>query len=151
MAARRLLNLAVLLVVIVYPLAAHTPATPSAQGSSAWRQSPTTEASSGTRSFRTTRAAGAINANAANAPFHQLRRRPGPLAYAIGFDGETSITYFGVLGIGSGMFQPITELPLSAQGLGRDRRGHLFIVDTANNLVHVNPVSGTTKVIGAPV
>jgi hypothetical protein len=76
-------------------------------------------------------------------------RRHGPTAYAVGFDSGTSTTYFGLLSIGSRTFLPIAELPASAQGLGRDRRGHLFTVDSANNLVRINPATGVTKVVGS--
>jgi len=76
-------------------------------------------------------------------------RRHGPAAYAVGFDAGTSTTSFGLLSIGSGTFVPIAELPASGQGLGRDRQGHLYTVDTANNLVRINPANGLTKVVGS--
>jgi hypothetical protein len=75
-------------------------------------------------------------------------RRHGPAVYAVGFDAGTSTTSFGLLSIGSGTFVPIVELPASGQGLGRDRQGHLYTVDTANNLVRINPANGLTKVVG---
>jgi hypothetical protein len=76
------------------------------------------------------------------------RHQPGPIGYAVGFDSERAITQFGVLLIGTGTFIPIADLPKSAQGLGRDKHGHLYVVDAENNLVRVNGLTGRTKVIG---
>jgi hypothetical protein len=89
-------------------------------------------------------AADAIDASSQRA----TPRRHGPAVYAVGFDAGTSTTSFGLLSIGSGTFVPIVELPASGQGLGRDRQGHLYTVDTANNLVRINPANGLTKVVG---
>jgi hypothetical protein len=71
----------------------------------------------------------------------------GPLAYALSFDG--SLGQFGVLDIGSGVFSVIADLPNSGQGLGRDAKGHLYTVDTNNNLVRIKPANGKTKVVGS--
>jgi hypothetical protein len=73
---------------------------------------------------------------------------PGPIGYALGFDSERALTQFGVLFIGSGTFTPIADLPKSAQGIGRDEHGRLYIVDVENNLVQVNGLTGRTKVVG---
>jgi hypothetical protein len=45
----------------------------------------------------------------------------GPLAYAISFDG--SVGQFGVLDIGSGVFNVIADLPNPGQGLAKDAKG----------------------------
>jgi len=76
------------------------------------------------------------------------KQQPGPIGYALGFDAERAITQFGVLVIGTGTFDPIADLPNSAQGLGRDSHGQLYVVDTENNLVRVNAQTGGTRVIG---
>lgn len=76
------------------------------------------------------------------------KQQPDPIGYAVGFDLERALTQFGVLSLGTGTFVPIADLPNSAQGLGRDERGALYVVDTQNNLVRVNGQTGRTKVIG---
>jgi hypothetical protein len=73
---------------------------------------------------------------------------PGPLAYAIGFDGYSGLARFGVLLVGAGRFLPISDLPNSAQGLGRDDRGRLYLVDAGNNLVRIDALTGRAEVIG---
>lgn len=74
--------------------------------------------------------------------------QPGPIGYALGFDSAHAITQFGVLVIGTGTFAPIADLPNSAQGIGRDEQGRLYVVDAENNLVQVNAQTGHTTVIG---
>src|SRR5262245_32704438 len=63
---------------------------------------------------------------------------PGPFAYAIGFDGDSGLARFGVLLVGAGRFLPVSDLPNSAQGLGRDDRGRLYVVDAGNDLVRID-------------
>jgi len=77
--------------------------------------------------------------------------KPGPLAYAIAVNPADPVppARFGVLDIGSGMFHPIADLPNGVQGIGRDGEGRLYVVDTTNNLVRINPGNGKTDVIGS--
>jgi hypothetical protein len=47
------------------------------------------------------------------------------------------------------MFHPIANLSNGVQGIGRDAEGRLYVVDTNNDLVRINPGNGTTEVIGS--
>jgi len=76
------------------------------------------------------------------------KQDPGPIGYALGFDSARAITQFGVILIGAGTFIPIADLANSAQGLGRDEQGRLYVIDADNNLVRVNRQTGRTRVIG---
>ncbi len=73
--------------------------------------------------------------------------KSGPLTYAVPFNDF--LGQFGVLDIGSGVFLQISELPHSAQGIGKDAEGRIYVVDQQNNLVRVNPGNGKTRVIGS--
>ena len=69
-----------------------------------------------------------------------------PLVYAVAV--SDNVTQFGVLDIGTGVFHSIADLPDSAQGIGRDAEGKIYIVDQKNNLVRLTPGNGKIKVIG---
>jgi hypothetical protein len=76
------------------------------------------------------------------------KQQPGPTGYALGLDAERGVTQFGVLALDTGTFIPVADLPNSAQGLGRDEHGKLYLVDAANNLVRVNGQTGKTRIVG---
>ena len=84
-----------------------------------------------------------LSANASKAP-----ARPDPLAYAISVNPLNNLGQFGILDIGTGRFHRIKDLPNGAQGIGRDAAGTIYVVDTNNNLVRINP-GGQTEVIGS--
>jgi hypothetical protein len=77
------------------------------------------------------------------------RGKPGPVAYAIGFNpvDPTSGAQFGLIDIGAGIFLTIADLPQGAQGIARDN-GQIFAVDSTNNLVRIDPGNGKTKLVG---
>jgi hypothetical protein len=88
-------------------------------------------------------AAATLSADASKAP-----ARPDPLAYGISFNPFSDLGQFGILDIGTGRFHRIADLPNGAQGIGRDAAGTIYVVDTNNNLVRINP-GGQTEVIGS--
>ncbi len=73
--------------------------------------------------------------------------KSGPLAYTVAL--KDTFNQFGVLDIGTGTFHPIAGLPNPAQGIGRDAEGGIYIVDSNNNLVRINPGNGKTEVVGS--
>jgi hypothetical protein len=72
--------------------------------------------------------------------------KPGALSYAVAVN--EGATLFGTLDIGAGTFHAVATLPTGAQGIARDARGRIYVIDNNNNLATINPGNGRIDVIG---